>query len=108
MRMRLVFEHIDFTVVGHMKSLLDSEGIPCEIRNAGAAGLAGEVPYTQVYPELWVLEKLDEPRAREIIRIYRDKDASAPKGPDWTCKKCGESVDGIYAECWNCSTSAPS
>lgn len=108
MRMRLVFENIDFTIVGHMHSLLESEGIPCEIRNAGAAGLAGEIPHTQVYPELWVLDKLDKPRAREIIRIYRDKDAAAPKSPDWTCPKCGETVDGIYAECWNCGTAVPS
>ena len=107
MRMRLVFENIDFTVVGHMHSLLESEGVPCEIRNAGAAGLAGEIPHTQVYPELWVLDKLDEPRAREIIRTYRDKDAATPMAPDWTCPKCGETVDGVYAECWNCGADAP-
>ncbi len=106
--MRLVFENIDFTIVGHMKSLLDSEGIPCEIRNAGASGLAGEVPYTQVYPELWILDNLDEPRAREIIRNYRETDAAAPKPPDWTCPSCGESVDGVYAECWNCGADVPS
>lgn len=106
MRMRLVFESIDFTIVGHMASLLESEGIPCEIRNAGASGLAGEIPHTLVYPELWVLDKLDEPRAREIIRAYRDKDAAAPKGPDWTCASCGETVDGVYAECWNCGADA--
>ncbi|MES2658981.1 MAG: DUF2007 domain-containing protein [Verrucomicrobiota bacterium] len=108
MQMRLVFENIDFTIVGHMGSLLESEGIPCEIRNAGAAGLAGEIPHTQVYPELWVLDKLDEPRAREIIRAYRDKDAATPNAPDWTCPKCGETVDGVYAECWNCGADAPS
>ena len=107
MNMCLVFENIDFTIVGHMKSLLDSEGIPCEIRNAGAAGLSGEIPHTQVYPELWVLDKIDAPRAREIIHAYRDKDAAAPKSPDWTCTKCGETVDGVFAECWNCGSSDP-
>ena len=104
--MRLVFENIDFTIVGHMRSLLESEGIACDIRNAGSAGLAGEIPYTQVYPELWVLDNNDESRARAIIGDYRDKEIATPKAPDWTCPKCGETVDGIYTECWNCGTPA--
>lgn len=37
--MRLVFENIDFTSVGHMQSILEAEGI----RTAGAPGIAGEV-----------------------------------------------------------------
>ncbi len=107
MRMRLVFDNIDFTIVGHMASLLESEGIACEIRNAGASGLAGEIPHTLVYPELWVLDKLDEPRAREIIRAYRDTESTAPVAADWTCQKCGETVEGVFAECWNCGADAP-
>lgn len=105
--MRLIFENIDFTIVGHMQTILEAEGIRTEIRNAGAAGLAGEVPYTQVYPELWILENTDEPRAREIIRDYREKSAATPAGPDWTCAKCGEAVDGIFIECWNCGAPSP-
>jgi hypothetical protein len=105
--MRLIFENIDFTIVGHMQAILEAEGIRTELRNAGAAGLAGEVPYTQVYPELWILENADEIRAREIIRDYREKSAATPSGPDWTCPKCGEKVDGIYSECWNCGTASP-
>lgn len=106
--MRLVFENIDFTVVGHMQTLLEAEGIATELRNAGAAGLAGEVPYTQVYPELWVLDNADEPRAREIIRQYREHSAATPPAAAWTCPRCGEPVDGIFSECWNCGTPAPS
>ncbi len=105
--MRLVFEHIDFTMVGHMKSLLESEGITCEVRNAGAAGLAGEIPYTQVYPELWVLENGDERRAREIITAFREQDAAAGTAPDWKCPSCGETVEGVFASCWNCGAAAP-
>jgi hypothetical protein len=105
--MRLVFENIDFTVVGHMQTLLEAEGIRTELRNAGAAGLAGEVPYTQVYPELWVLDWMDEPRALALIRDYRDKDAATPPAADWTCPSCGETVDGVFAECWNCGAAMP-
>ena len=105
--MRLVFENIDFTVVGHMQTLLEAEGIRTDLRNAGSAGLAGEVPYTQVYPELWVLDNADETRARAIIKDYQEKSEDTPAGPDWTCPKCGETVEGVFAECWNCGTTAP-
>ena len=105
--MRLIFDNIDFTIVGHMQTILEAEGIPTELRNAGSAGLAGEVPYTQVYPELWILNNGDESKARAIIRDYREKDAATPPGPNWTCPKCGETVDGIYTECWNCVAPSP-
>lgn len=102
--MRLVFENIDFTIVGHMQSILEAEDIRTELRNAGASGIAGEVPYTQVYPELWVLNNRDEKRARAIIHEYRQKDADTPAAPAWKCANCGETVDGVYTECWNCGT----
>lgn len=106
--MRLVFENIDFTIVGHMQTLLEAEGIRTDLRNAGSAGLAGEVPYTQVYPELWVLNNADEQRARAIIKDYQEKSADAPAAPDWICPKCGETVEGIFTECWNCGTPSAS
>ena len=105
--MRLIFENIDFTIVGHMQTILESEGIITELRNAGASGLAGEVPYTQVYPELWLLDHRDESRARALIRDYRTQEAATPLGPDWICPTCGESVEGVFAECWNCRTPSP-
>ena len=105
--MRLIFEKIDFTIVGHMQTILEAEGIRTEIRNAGAAGLAGEVPHTQVYPELWILNNHDEARARAIIKDYREKEAATPPAEDWTCPECGETVEGIFTECWSCGASSP-
>lgn len=102
--MRHVFENIDFTIVGHMQTILEGEGIPTDLRNAGVVGLAGEVPYTQVYPELWIINNSDEERARAIIKEYREKDAATPAAAEWVCPNCGETVDGVFAECWNCST----
>jgi hypothetical protein len=105
--MKLVFDHIDFTVVGHLQSLLEAEGIRCEIRNLNASGTAGAVPVAQVYPELWILENRDEARAKSLIQSYRDEAAAAPVGPDWTCPACGESVDGVFSSCWNCGAAMP-
>lgn len=103
--MKLVFEHIDFTTVGHVRGLLEAAGIPCEIRNEGGSGAAGELPFTQVYPELWILDDRDAARAGEIVHDFRE--SATPPGPDWTCPRCLELVDGIFSECWNCGQPAP-
>lgn len=105
--MKLVFDHIDFTIVGHLQSVLEAAGIRTEIRNEGGSGGAGELPFTQVYPELWILENKDEPRARALIKEFRDESDEVPVGPAWVCPACGEKVDGEFAECWNCGTVAP-
>ena len=101
--MKLVFDHIDFTVVGHLQTVLEGEGIRTEIRNEAGSGAAGELPFTQVYPELWILDNKDEARAKEIIREFRSTAADVPTDPDWTCPLCHEAVDGVFSECWNCS-----
>ena len=105
--MKLVFAHIDFTIVGHLQTLLEAEGIRTEIRNLGGSSAAGELPFTQVYPELWILENKDELRAKAIVHAYRDEAAAEPVGAGWTCPTCGEAVDGVFGECWNCGTPAP-
>ena len=86
--MKLVFEHIDFTVVGHLQTVLEAEGIRTEIRNQGASGATGEVPFAQVYPELWVLNNGDEARAKEFVRNYRNEAAAAPVGPPRSGRFC--------------------
>jgi hypothetical protein len=105
--MKLVFDHIDFTIVGHLQTLLEAEGIKTEIRNLGGSSAAGEVPFTQVYPELWVVNDGDEARAKAIVREYRSAEAAEVHGPDWICPVCKERVEGVFSQCWNCGASAP-
>lgn len=105
--MKLVFDHIDFTIVGHLQTLLEAEGIKTEIRNLGGSSAAGEVPFTQVYPELWVVNNGDEERAKAIVKDYRNSEAKEEHSPDWTCPVCKERVEGVFSQCWNCGAAAP-
>ena len=107
--MEKVYENPDFPMVGHFQSILESEGIRTELRNEGGSALAGEVPFTQVFPELWVVEPGDLDRAKQIIAEYQ-ADAQDPASllEDWVCPNCRETVDGGFAECWNCGTALPS
>lgn len=99
-----VFESLDFPMVGHLCSILESSGIRCEIRNEAGMGLAGEVPFTSVFPELWVLDPADTPRALEMISGFAEKSTGPIEAQTWQCPGCGEEVDAVFAECWNCGS----
>ena len=87
--------------INHFKNVLESEGIPCRIKNEYLGGIAGEMPLTETWPELWVLNELDFDRARQLLDdAIVDESPSAP----WQCKKCGESNEGQFAACWKCGT----
>jgi len=50
-----------------LKSVLESHDIPCVVRNEAVSGLAGGVPFTEVWPELWVLDDRQLDEARQIV-----------------------------------------
>ena len=83
-----------------LKARLEEVGIPCLVKNQYTSSLAGEVPFAEVFPELWVTRDEDVSRAKELLQQWRDAE-SAP-GPAWTCRQCGERHDSQYTECWKC------
>jgi rubrerythrin len=105
--MKKVYESLSFHKVGHYRSMLEEAGIECSIRNLGAAGVMGEVPFVEVYPELWVTEDADEPRALALIEHHRQEITAAAGLPEWTCGECGELVPGTFETCWNCGADKP-
>lgn len=102
--MELVYTAQDPMIVGHLEEVLQRHRIACVVKNRFLAGGAGELPPTDLWPEIWVAdERADE--AREIIAgVLAESDEA---GPDWQCPRCGEWVEGHFAECWNCRTNAP-
>jgi hypothetical protein len=99
--MKKVTTSHSLVTVNHYKNLLESEGIPCLIKNEILGGIAGEMPLTEVWPELWVLKDIDMDRAKQLI----DEDI-VDESPmqSWKCRKCGEENEGQFAACWNCET----
>ncbi|NNE93738.1 MAG: DUF2007 domain-containing protein [Verrucomicrobiales bacterium] len=108
--MKKVYEHIDFTKVGYYQSILESNDITTSVRNVGAGVAVGEIPFHEIYPELWVVHDEDFERAEEIIaaaKVDAEKQADAKGLEDWTCPDCGEAVEKEFSECWNCGTTRP-
>lgn len=97
--MRRVYTAPSPLMVGHMRNVLESEGIRCLLRNDNLLGGAGELPPNETWPELWVEREIDEERA---VRLVEETLAHEPTGDPWTCPSCGEVLEPQFTTCWNC------
>jgi len=86
--------------INHYKNILTSEGIPAFLRNEHLGGIIGEMPFQEVWPELWVENDLDYDRAKQLIDHSTIIDESPQAS--WRCDHCGEENEGQFAVCWAC------
>lgn len=97
--MKRVYSAGDIAAAGFIQGVLENEGIRAMVKYALLSGAAGELPPTECWPEVWVMEDEDEARAREIISAVT---AVAEEGAGWTCPGCGEQLEAAFTQCWNC------
>lgn len=102
--MQLLYSSLNLHEVHHLKNLLEVEGIRCRITNELLSRLAGEIPFTECAPQLWLLNEGDLDRARQVVR---DFGRSAAAAPTWQCPDCGESLEGQFSTCWQCGALRP-
>ena len=86
--------------VESFKEVLEQEGILCMIKNQQGSSLAGEVPFAEVFPELWVINDNDYSDAQEILENWRQVHHTT--ATDWTCSNCQETLEGDFTTCWQC------
>lgn len=86
--------------VESLKEFLSADGILCTIRNQQGSSLAGEVPFVEVFPELWVVNDADFDRAKELLEEQGSGDEV--ERPTWACAGCGEKLVGLFTACWKC------
>lgn len=101
--MKMVYTHMEYTHVGHFQSVLEDEGIKTMVKNQGASIGMGEIPFVEVWPELWVLNDEDKEKACEILKEVNT--ASIIKTAAWTCPSCNTEIEEGFSECWNCGHS---
>ncbi len=82
------------------KELLAKEGITCLLRNEQLSTALGEIPFTECYPELWVVDAETWPRAKMLLDGWLK--VADPEAVDWTCSGCGETSAGNFTSCWSC------
>lgn len=97
--MRKIHTAESLVEVAHLRNILESAGITCLVRNDRLGGVAGEIPFLECWPELWIREPGQELRARGLIeQALRPR----PTGGSWTCPRCGELLEAQFSECWRC------
>lgn len=98
--MKKIFVSQNLFEVEMRKERLEEAGIPCTIKNQRSSGLAVEIPFTEVFPELWVIQDEDADRARQLLE---EGLVSLPSNQDtWMCAGCGERHESQFGTCWNC------
>lgn len=98
--MKRVYSEPNPVFIHQLKELLEVKGIKSIIKNEFLSGGVGELPPTEVWPELWVVDKDDKEPATKIVNDFLQSTKSTPK--DWICSDCGQEVEGQFKICWSC------
>ena len=98
--MRKIFSSPIVGEIPQLRSMLESAGIACWVRNEVTAGLSPEIPLAESTPELWIQ---DAGRLAEALQIKADfQSAPTILGAAWKCPKCGELSEPPFTSCWKC------
>ena len=103
--MKRVYSSPVTLMVGHLRNILEAEGIRCFVKNEFLAGGAGELPPTECWPELWVERAIDHKRAEQLVQEALQ--AGAFEDSTWTCAECGEVLQPQFTACWKCGSLRP-
>jgi hypothetical protein len=98
-----VFEDFDITLVGHYQSVLESNDIATYMKNQFGTSGAGELPFVEVIPQLWILNEADAERAIALIKDLHDPE-NQPEQQAWQCENCDTPQEAAFTHCWKCST----
>lgn len=90
-------------LVGNARGLLEASGVNVTMRNEFVAGVTGEVPVFETWPELWVVNDSDYDRACRIIEAA----FAGQPGDPWQCRQCGEENEASFEFCWQCGADNP-
>jgi hypothetical protein len=98
-----IFRNRDSATIGHLQSLLESEGIRTHLRDEHG----GNTAFPVVTPALCILDDADVERGVELIRAYIES-SRASSNEEQTCPQCGETCPGTFAVCWKCGAALDS
>ncbi|MCE7913670.1 MAG: hypothetical protein DYH15_03100 [Nitrosomonas sp. PRO4] len=79
--------------------LLEHAYIPAKIFNQHAQGVAGEIPFTHAYPEVWITRDDDFERAKRVIDTY---ESTPITNSTVQCPSCNEENPANFQLCWKC------
>ena len=103
--MKRLYRAANLIEATQLKSMLEGMNVDCFLRNENMMRVAGEVPFDQCWPEVWIREESDTALALQVLDVF--KHPQRFRGPAWGCPKCNEWLEGQFSACWNCGTQKP-
>ena len=100
--MKKVFSSQDITYITSLQNLLESNHIPCLIKNLYLTGAMGGLPPNECWLELWIFDDTKYHDAQTLITNFQTAPVNAKP---WQCPKCGEWIEGQFTDCWKCAGS---
>jgi hypothetical protein len=85
-----------------VQQMLEAEFIPAAVFNENAQGAIGELPVTDAWPDVWIVQNHQFRAARAVIERYE-----ASSENELLCNSCGEISPGSFEVCWQCHAVLP-
>ena len=82
-----------------LRGLLGQAGIEAHVFNENAQGGVGQLPVMEAYPQIWIVDERDVPRARQIIEAFEHMPSIRSTV---RCQQCAEDNPSNFQVCWSC------
>jgi hypothetical protein len=79
--------------------MLKQDGVSSHVKNDGLQSGVGEIPFVEMWPEVWILEAEHWVKATHILRQFQQTRVTG----DWVCPHCSEANPGTFETCWSCA-----
>lgn len=94
-----LYRALDLPSAHLLAGLLRQAGIEARVLNENAQGGLGDIPFGEAYPEVWIMQDSDKPRALALVAQFE----KAPKvSATVFCQTCAEENPANFELCWHC------
>ena len=97
--MNRIYQAADLPEAHLIAGLLRQAGIDARVLNENAQGGLGDIPFGEVYPEVWIISAADFARANALIKDYERTPAESGSA---FCRACSEENPANFELCWKC------
>lgn len=98
--MRRLYRAADLLEAILLRDLLAQARIEVFVFNEHAHAGAGELPLTEVWPEIWLRNDADLDAALAVVAGFERRHGTS--GVDKGCPRCGEANPAGFEVCWSC------
>jgi hypothetical protein len=98
--MQKVYSSPDRAMVYNIKNILQNHGIETTVHKENLRITFGVLSPNESWVELWLVDERQFTDARQVVEeALKDEPQTIET---WTCRQCGEKLEGQFAQCWKC------